>query len=152
MVYAPATEAKETTMRSRSLVLTAAFLGTLGGASIASAQGDAILVNPDLFVIKPDQQLLVQPPPGGDAAVNLNRLYLGCTVVPDRQIVIANTTQGTLAQSTVVWFELVDQFTGQHDVEYIYAPALAPGASFEIAMKRVASCTAWLDWQPVFAP
>lgn len=77
---------------------------------------------------------------------------LGCRIENLKEIVITNTTQGTIAAGTAISYDTVLYRSTLHLGATRSAPRMLPGTQIRLGVQASDSCTAWFRAAPLRAP
>jgi hypothetical protein len=80
--------------------------------------------------------------PFNNTASALN-VALGCRIENSKELVITNTTQGTIAAGTSVSYDAVRYRSTLHYGGSVAVPRMLPGTQVRLGGQDSASCTAW---------
>jgi hypothetical protein len=76
---------------------------------------------------------------------------LGCRIENVKEIVITNTTAGTIAAGTAITYDALRYRSTLHYGGTVSAPRMLPGTQIRLGGQDSASCTAWFRPQPLLS-
>jgi hypothetical protein len=79
-------------------------------------------------------------------------VFIGCRIENLKEIVLTNSTGGTIAAGTVINWDAVRYRSTSHYGGSVVSPLMTPGASMRLGGEQSSSCTAWYRRPAVRAP